>query len=263
MTEPDDNFAPIDTESRGRPTCPILGEIPRELNGTLFRNGPNPQFPSPAQHWFLGDGMLHAIILQDGRASYRNRWVRTGKFLAERKAGHALPFDDPHIRDDGVANTNIVEHAGRLLALEEAHAPIEIDPATLGTRAPHALGGEGPVTAHPKIDPVSGAMHFFGYSATGPFSPAIRFGSADGQVPSAALRCSRRPIAAWCTTSWRPSATSCSRSCRSPAALPPLREAFRSPGSRNLAGMSVSCASGPAPAACAGSAPRPATSFTS
>lgn len=178
MAEPDDNFAPIHTETAAD-ALPVQGNIPRELNGTLFRNGPNPQFPSPVQHWFLGDGMLHAVTLRDGRASYRNRWVRTGKFLAEREAGHALPLDDPGIHDDGVANTNIVEHAGSLLALEEAHAPIEIDPATLGTRGPHALGGDGPMTAHPKIDPISGAMHFFGYSATGPFSPAIRFGSAD------------------------------------------------------------------------------------
>ena len=65
---------------------PIQGELPRALNGTLFRNGPNPQFPDAAQHWFTGDGMVHAFSLSDGRASYRNAWVRTAKWEAERRA---------------------------------------------------------------------------------------------------------------------------------------------------------------------------------
>ena len=169
----DDNFAPVETECAAQ-DLPIQGSLPRELNGTLFRNGPNPQFPSPAQHWFVGDGMIHGFTLRDGRAGYSNRWVRTPKFVAERQAGHALDLPD-----EGVANTNIVWHAGRLLALEEAHAPIEIDPATLSTRGMHVLGGDGPVTAHPKIDPLTGALRFFGYAASGPFSPTIRVGSAD------------------------------------------------------------------------------------
>ena len=64
--------------------------MPRELNGTLYRNGPNPQFEAPGAHWFVGDGMLHAFHLEQGRASYRNRWVRTPKWQAEHDAGRAL-----------------------------------------------------------------------------------------------------------------------------------------------------------------------------
>jgi carotenoid cleavage dioxygenase-like enzyme len=104
--------------------------------------------------------------------------VRTPKFLAEQQAGHSLS-EGFALGDGGVANTNILSHAGRLLALEELHAPIEIDPATLRTVGERGLGGGGPVTAHPKIDPETGEMRFFGYSAGGPFSPAIRFGSVD------------------------------------------------------------------------------------
>lgn len=175
MTELGGNFAPVATECDAH-DLPVQGRLPPELNGTLFRNGPNPQFRSD-RHWFVGDGMIHALTLRDGRAAYRNRWVRTPKFLAERRAGRAL--DDAALRalGGGVANTNILFHAGRLLALEEAHAPIEIDPATLSTRGQHKLGGDAPVTAHPKVDPVTGEMLFFGYAAAGPFSPAIRFGS--------------------------------------------------------------------------------------
>ena len=83
------NLAPIPFEADA-PHLGIVGELPRELNGTMYRNGPNPQFSSPGAHWFVGDGMLHALHLKDGRASYRNRWVRTPKWLAEHDAGRAL-----------------------------------------------------------------------------------------------------------------------------------------------------------------------------
>ncbi|MES2197027.1 MAG: carotenoid oxygenase family protein, partial [Pseudomonadota bacterium] len=134
------NLAPIPMECDA-PHLKIVGELPRELNGTLYRNGPNPQFEAPGSHWFLGDGMLHAFHLENGRASYRNRWVRTPKWQAEHDAGRALfggfggrklPDAPPtSCTDSGVANTNIIFHGGRLLALEEGHLPTEIEPGTL------------------------------------------------------------------------------------------------------------------------------------
>lgn len=190
-----DNFAPIGVEYEAA-LLPVAGELPEGLNGTLFRNGPNPQFP-PAdprdQHWFAGDGMVHAFTLQQGRASYRNRWVRTDKWLAERAAGRAFVpvFGPPSaeaaaIADTGVANTNIVWHGGRLLALEEAHLPIELDPRSLATRGVLDCAGalRGPFTAHPKTDPVTGELVFFGYSAAGPLTPAMHYGTIapDGRV---------------------------------------------------------------------------------
>src|SRR5262245_50587795 len=62
------NIAPIPMECDA-PFLKIVGELPRELNGTLYRNGPNPQFDVPGAHWFVGDGMLHAFHLENGRAS--------------------------------------------------------------------------------------------------------------------------------------------------------------------------------------------------
>jgi len=169
------------------PFLKITGELPRDLHGTLYRNGPNPQFDSPGAHWFVGDGMLHAFHLENGRASYRNRWVRTPKWQAEHDAGRALfagfgrklPDAPASVTDGGVANTNIVFHAGRLLALEEAHLPTEIEPDTLKTLGycDYKGGIAGPFTAHPKIDPVSGEMVFFGYNAGGPLTPGLSFGS--------------------------------------------------------------------------------------
>jgi carotenoid cleavage dioxygenase-like enzyme len=180
------NLAPIPFECDA-PHLKVTGELPRELNGTLYRNGPNPQFDAPGAHWFVGDGMLHAFHLENGRASYRNRWVRTPKWLAEHDAGRALfggfgrklPDVPTAITDGGVANTNIVFHAGKLLALEEGHLPTEIEPDTLKTRGYNDCNGglHGPFTAHPKIDPATGEMVFFGYNASGLFTPTLTFGS--------------------------------------------------------------------------------------
>src|SRR3954463_6661820 len=182
------NLGPIPFEADA-PFLKIIGELPRELNGTLYRNGPNPQFESPGAHWFVGDGMLHAFHFENGRASYRNRWVRTPKWLAEHDAGRALfggfgrklPDAPQNLTNGGVANTNIIFHAGKLLALEEAHLPTEIDPSTLATRGYHNYQGRvaGSFTAHPKIDPVTGELVFFGYNAAGPLTPALSYGSID------------------------------------------------------------------------------------
>ncbi|UYO55035.1 carotenoid oxygenase family protein [Rhodopseudomonas palustris] len=184
-----DNIAPIPMECDA-PFLTIKGELPRELNGTLYRNGANPQFISPNAHWFFGDGMLHAFHLENGRASYRNRWVRTPKWLAEHAAGRPLygefnmrlkdaPASTP--RDGNVANTNVVYHAGRLLALEEAHLPMQIERETLETRGYCDYGGalQGPFTAHPKIDPVTGEMLFFGYNVGRPLGRGMMHGAID------------------------------------------------------------------------------------
>ena len=184
----DSNFQPIHQEY-DLTDLPVIGELPRGLDGTLFRNGPNPQFMplDPARHhWFAGDGMIHAFRLRDGRASYRNRWVRTDKWRAENAAGHSLPpafagppDPDASPADTGVANTSIVFHAGRLLALEEAHLPFELDPATLATRGVQNFAGalRGPFTAHPKIDPITGEMVFFGYASGGEHLTGMTYGT--------------------------------------------------------------------------------------
>ncbi len=188
VTERRHNLGPIPFEADA-PFLKIVGELPRDLNGVLYRNGPNPQFDAPGAHWFVGDGMLHAFHLENGRASYRNRWVRTPKWLAEHDAGRALfggfgrklPDAPQNLTDGGVANTNIIFHAGKLLALEEAHLPTEIEPGTLATRGYHNYQGRvaGSFTAHPKVDPVTGELVFFGYNAAGPLTPALSYGSID------------------------------------------------------------------------------------
>lgn len=180
-----DNFGPVGREIEATGLV-VHGTLPPRLNGTLFRNGPNPQFPDPGAHWFVGDGMLHAISLRDGEASYRNRWVRTPKWSAEQHAGRPL-FSGfgtkiaPELADDsGTANTNVVWHGGQLLALEEAHLPTRVDPASLDTVGYQDFGQlRGPFTSHPKVDPASGEMIFFGYNAAGAFTSTISLSVVD------------------------------------------------------------------------------------
>jgi hypothetical protein len=62
----------------------VIGEIPKDLHGAYYRNGPNPvHAPQAMHHWFDGDGMLHAIYFENGKAEYRNRYVRSDDFKAE------------------------------------------------------------------------------------------------------------------------------------------------------------------------------------
>jgi len=84
------NFGPVHEEVTAD-RLEIIGKLPAELRGMFVRNGPNPQFtPTGNYHWFDGDGMLHGVRLEDGQASYRNRYVRTAGWQEEREAGKAL-----------------------------------------------------------------------------------------------------------------------------------------------------------------------------
>jgi carotenoid cleavage dioxygenase-like enzyme len=84
------NYAPV-ADELDVDDLPITGALPGALDGRYLRNGPNPAFPPIGRyHLFDGDGMLHGVELRGGRASYRNRWVRSKGLDAELRAGRAL-----------------------------------------------------------------------------------------------------------------------------------------------------------------------------
>jgi carotenoid cleavage dioxygenase-like enzyme len=152
----------------------ITGAIPADLRGTYYRNGPNPQYVADERyHVFDGDGMVHAFEFSDRGVRYVNRWVRTEKFALERAAGRGLfggmrnRGRDPSVADrsGNVANTHVIRHGGRLLALYEAGFPMELDPRTLETKGTWDFHGrlDRAMTAHPKIDPRTGELLFFSY----------------------------------------------------------------------------------------------------
>ena len=171
----------------------IAGEIPRELHGSFVRNSPNPQFwPQGRYHWFDGDGMVHGVFFENGRADYRNRWIRTAGWQAEHDAGRALwtgimepvkPHGGVPLKD--TANTSLVVHRDKLLALWWlSGTPYELSRKDLSTIGPETFGGKltGGFAAHPKVDPRTGEMIFFDYSIMR--QPFLRYGvvSADGEL---------------------------------------------------------------------------------
>lgn len=184
---------PVETEFA---LTTVEGEIPRELNGTLYRNGPNqniePAAGNRALHLFDGDALVHAIRFDDGSAHYRGRFARTESFLREEsegvncQRGLNLPADHPlEIPLPGHApNTNIVPHAGRLFALAENMPPFEMDPVSLESMGLWDYDGKMlglSTTAHPKIDARTGQMWIHGYQ---PIEPYIQLYcvEADGSV---------------------------------------------------------------------------------
>jgi carotenoid cleavage dioxygenase len=168
------NFAPVTTEETVTDLT-VTGSLPPELSGLFVRNGSNP--PSGTSlHWFLGDGMIHGVRLEAGRASwYRNRYVQTP--LAE--AGKdLLDFGGPPGRENNQSNVALVHHAGKLLSLGEVGWPFELSTADLSTVGPWGFDGRlgETMTAHPKVDPATGRLHFFGYEF---LRPALTYYAAD------------------------------------------------------------------------------------
>jgi len=163
QTVPSDRFTVAVRDEVDAVDLPIAGAIPPELTGHYIRNGPNPPPDASAAHPFLGDGMLHAVHLDRGRArSYRNRWVRTRSFLGQTRYLKSFGRID---LTASVANTSVVEHGGRILALVESSFPYEVT-RELETIGPHDFSGrlKTPFTAHPKRCPHTGELHAFGMS---------------------------------------------------------------------------------------------------
>jgi carotenoid cleavage dioxygenase len=176
----------------------VTGELPADLEGVYLRNTENPvRQPIKRYHPFDGDGMVHAVAFRDGTASYRNRFVLTDGLLAEEEAGEALwagIAENPHLskRDDGwgargrmkdASSTDVVVHAGvALTSFWQCGDVYELDPVTLGQRGKAAWGGLFPgdrgVSAHARVDEITGELMFFNYGTTPPY---LHYGVVDRQ----------------------------------------------------------------------------------
>jgi carotenoid cleavage dioxygenase-like enzyme len=179
----------------------VEGELPADLAGVYLRNTENPVHPSIGKyHPFDGDGMVHQIAFADGRASYRNRFVRTDGFLAEQEAAESLwtgmlGHPQQSKRDDGwgargrmkdASSTDVIVHNGKALtSFWQCGDLYELDPHTLETtgKAPWANGFPSPtgVSAHTKLDARTGELLVFGYGKEAPY---MHYGvvSADGRL---------------------------------------------------------------------------------
>lgn len=181
-------FRPIDTEwTADTQSMQVIGEIPRDLNGMYVRNSHNQMHaPMGVYHPFDGDGMLHAIRFEDGKATYRNRLIRTVGYLAEAEAGGQSLWPgmlEPHLgkyRGWGAMGTmkdnagvDVVAHAGRLLAsMSQCGEPYELDMNTLETRGIHNWGlrlQPFGICSHFKVDNATGELIFFNFGETYPY----------------------------------------------------------------------------------------------
>lgn len=195
------NFAPINAEVtlNSPEDFVIKGQIPRDLHGSFYRNGPNPAQTVPDNHhWFLGDGMVHLFHFNRGAVSYRNAWARTPTYKLEQRAGKSLFFGpnlaplanaqlvgaeifallgglirhgnaDTYTRLISKANTAILPFRDHVYALVESSPPLRLSGASLETEGFEDFGSKfiAPFTAHPKIDPQTGYLYGFGYRVFG------------------------------------------------------------------------------------------------
>ena len=181
--------APLRSETDVRDLEVISGAVPKALNGAWFRCGPDRQYPpmSGDDIFIDGEGMVHAFRFEDGRVSYRSRWVHTERFELQDKARRSLfgryrnrYTNDPSVEGAhmGTANTNLIWHAGKLLALKEDDLPYELDLGTLETRRKYDYDGAVTavsMTAHPKVDWITNELLTFSYQAKGDATTDIVF----------------------------------------------------------------------------------------
>ena len=166
----------------------VTGELPADLVGAYFRNGPNPVHqPMNRHHPFDGDGMVHGVYFRDGKVSYRNRYVQTAALQQEFKDGKSIspgvmgPFDY-NISRFGIkdtSNTDLFWYAGDLMTLwYNAGDPYRLDSMTLETKSHFDLEGRAQrrMSAHSKVDWNTGELLFFDY---GDELPYLTCGVAD------------------------------------------------------------------------------------
>jgi len=181
----------VDREYRDRALTCIEGEVPRDLAGAFYRNGPGRLERGGVRynHPFDGDGHVVRLAFEQGCVRYTNRFVRTQPFVEEEAAGRMLYRSFGTNLPGGLrgnllrmpikntANTNLVYHGGKLLALWEAGLPHRLDPVTLETlgtedyagrlrnpfsRIERAFAPNMPFSAHPCLDEDTGELFNFG-----------------------------------------------------------------------------------------------------
>jgi len=184
-------WTPLHEEVNANDLDVIEGRIPADIDGIYLRNTEN-QIHQPLGrfHPFDGDGMVHQIEFRDGRANYRNRFVRTRCFTAEQEAEASLwggladpprlslrPGFGAHGSLKDSSSTDIVVHAGEALStFYQCGEGYRLDPETLEQRGAESWVPLDGISAHPKVDEHTGELMFFNYSKHAPY---LHYGVVD------------------------------------------------------------------------------------
>jgi len=189
-------WRPQTTEWHADDLVAVDGEIPADLDGIYLRNTENPLHPAlKSYHPFDGDGMMHIVGFRDGKAFYRNRFVRTEAFEAEQEAGGPLwpGLAEPLslARTDrgwgartmlkDASSTDVVVHRGTALtSFYQCGDLYRVNPFSGETEGKDTWNGAFPfdwgVSAHPKVDERTDEMMFFNYSKQAPY---LHYGIVD------------------------------------------------------------------------------------
>ena len=215
-------FTPMRFEATVDECIVTAGEIPADIAGGFYRSGPS--WKRPSQDGTCGminiDGMVQGLVLENGRAHFRNRWIRTPKYLLEEQHGRGMfgltdGFDDWRnwgwgdvvernrynaATPQGTNWVNIFPFAGEMVASsEQGGPPIAIDPITLETKGIVSWSpklspgihepvcyGDNAFTAHPKWDHDTGVLYGWTHRDTAPYV-TVHIVHPDGTVDSREL----------------------------------------------------------------------------
>lgn len=173
----------------------VEGQVPPDLRGHFFRNGPARHNIGPDRfaHWFDVPGMVQRFSFAEQQVTHRGRLIDTARNLVETRAGRirlaGFGTHGPGISTGGSAdalnpaNISLVEHAGELLALWEGGSPHIIDPDTLEARGRKCWSEPTrglPFGAHPRADR-DGSIWNIGYSVN-PAALILYHISAPGEM---------------------------------------------------------------------------------
>jgi len=179
----------------------VEGRLPAALRGHLYRNGPGRFDRGGARKRCVldGDGMVqHYAFDPDapGGVRYRNRYVRTAKWLEEEERGAYRYATWTTQAPGGIfanmfarrmanqAGVSVWPRGDALYAFDESAEAHELDPGTLATRGPSDLGaGEGRAVfaAHPKRCARTGEWLHFGLEYGRELSVHLHCFAADGR----------------------------------------------------------------------------------
>ncbi len=177
----------------------VEGTIPAGLRGTLYRNGPGLFERGDHRRSLLidGDGMIQAFDFADHGVRFRNRFVRTEKFLREEAAGRAVYATWSRRAPGGwlgnlrgrairsQAGITVALKNGRLLAFDEVGRPYALDPESLETIGEHHFGGPNGIAnckAHTRTDAEAGDWILFGTRYGRQMTLQVEIRSADGAL---------------------------------------------------------------------------------